>query len=203
MTLSRSGIAAIVPVLALVVVALAGSAWAHIGAPSAPLPHDATVAVATSIDHIPAAASGLTPTDTPGLSPAAIVDARDYAPAGVPAATGAPAASWFPWMLLFAALSGAALAWLRPRRALVLALVLVLGVFAYETGLHSVHHGLHGNPGRCPVAAASLHVAAVTVDAPSTVAVTPLVAPTAIEAVTGLPARSLRADQGRAPPAAT
>ena len=46
-----------------------------------------------------------------------------------------------------------ALAWRRPRRAAALALVLVLAVFAFEDGLHSVHHGLdQTQASSCPVA---------------------------------------------------
>jgi hypothetical protein len=53
------------------------------------------------------------------------------------AASTQPAVPW-PIVLAVAAVSIAA--WRRPRRALALAIVLILGLFAFENGVHSVHH---------------------------------------------------------------
>jgi hypothetical protein len=86
---------------------------------------------------------------------------------------------------------------------LVVALVLLLGVFAFENALHSVHHGLGAKQsGECTIAAAAAHLAAVTDDV--------AVAPSVILAAAGPPPESPVAEpplrligpsQGRAPPA--
>ena len=196
MTPFRSSIAAIAAVLALVAIAFAGPAWAHV-ASNTPPPQGSRGAVAVSSDHVPAVAPGLTSGKASGSSPVATADARGRTPGSL------PAAALFPWILPLAALFGAALAWRRPRHALLLALVLAIGLFAYETGLHSVHHGFDRSAQQqCPVSAASLHVAAVTVDAPSAVPVSPLVAPVTTEMGAAAPSRLVRPNQGRAPPAA-
>ena len=91
----------------------------------------------------------------------------------------------------------------RPRRTLVFALALILGIFAFESGLHSVHHGFDPKPERCPLAAASQHLTAVTIDETLTAAVAlPLVRVAIETTTTAPPARFLRPDQGRAPPSA-
>src|SRR6188768_383879 len=52
-----------------------------------------------------------------------------------------------------------------PRRALVLALGLLLAIFAFENGLHSVHHGFDAKQhSECTIAAASANLSAVSVD---------------------------------------
>src|SRR4026209_1982865 len=52
-----------------------------------------------------------------------------------------------------------------PRRALVLALGLLLAIFAFENGLHSVHHGFDAKQhGECTIAAASANLSAVSGD---------------------------------------
>ena len=89
------------------------------------------------------------------------------------------------------------------RRTLVLCLVLLLTLFAFENALHSVHHGFDSTQAdACTLAIASTHLSAVTVDT--------VVEPSIILAAAGhapepgrapLPARRLGPDQGRAPPA--
>lgn len=85
-----------------------------------------------------------------------------------------------------------------------LALALLLGVFAFENALHSVHHGLDpaGATG-CAIAAASAHLAATTVDA--VISADPVTFPAedgGIESRLAMPAvRFLCPDQERAPPA--
>jgi hypothetical protein len=52
-----------------------------------------------------------------------------------------------------------------PRRALVVALVLVLAVLTFEAGVHSVHHLGDAQPA-CTIAAVSAHVSGISVDSP-------------------------------------
>ena len=95
-------------------------------------------------------------------------------------------------------------AWHRPRRALVVALALLLCVFAFENALHSVHHGFDPRQqDECTVAVASAHLAAVQVD---DIGLSSVVLPV-IGRAEGAPpastlARFLSPDQGRAPPSA-
>lgn len=91
-----------------------------------------------------------------------------------------------------------------PRRALLLLFVLLLAVFAFEDGLHSVHHGFGAKQyGDCTIAAASAHLSAVSVDDVPAIAVVliPAVA-TAVSDPASLPTRLLEPHQGRAPPLA-
>lgn len=89
------------------------------------------------------------------------------------------------------------------RRTLVLGLVLLLTLFAFENALHSVHHGFDPKQADgCTVAMASTHLSAVAVDGIGQV---PVVLPAVGHAVqpgrSPLPVRWLGPDQGRAPPA--
>lgn len=91
-----------------------------------------------------------------------------------------------------------------PRRALLLLLALLLAGFTFEDGLHSVHHGFDAKQyGECPIAAASAHLSAVSVDGVLAMAVTLM--PTGAAAVSdpaSPPARLLEPHPGRAPPLA-
>ena len=114
------------------------------------------------------------------------------------AAAPLPSLSWTVLALL-AALTLAAVT--RPRRAVVLALVLVVGVLAFETGLHAAHH-VGDDSARCVVASMSsqLHgtTLAVTIDAaPAVVDEARISAPSIVRAA----GRALAPDAGRAPPA--
>src|SRR5215470_4296892 len=116
--------------------------------------------------------------------------------------TAAPVPPALPWYLPAAVALIAALGWRRPRRALVVALVLLLCVFAFENALHSVHHGIDPKQqAACTVAAATAHLAAVQVDA---IALPSLRVPVVGRAVETTPApsptRFESPDQGRAPP---
>lgn len=141
---------------------------------------------------------------------AAPVDAHvlPRAPAVVPspaltetlmAAAPAPA---MPWAVLGAVVTVALLAAWRPRRVVALALVLVVGIFAFETGLHSTHHlGRPDGPGSCTVAGLSAQICAdlvdVTLDIPRAEALDTQVS---IPAGVVLAARVAAPDAGRAPP---
>jgi hypothetical protein len=134
------------------------------------------------------------------------VDLASIAP-GVAALTISPASDVpaFPWPLLVGALLAVALGWRRPRRAIALAVVLLLAVLCFEDGLHSVHH-LTGQAKavRCAIATATAHLTATAVDSVATTDIVLPVVPVAVEiAQTDPVARFLCPDQGRAPPSPT
>src|SRR5262245_51672398 len=91
-----------------------------------------------------------------------------------------------------------------PRRVLIAALVLVLAIIAVEASVHSVHHLADQRAAaHCAVAAVSAHVQGAT----EPVAVDAVWLPTPIGAVVAVESdepgsRSLRPDEGRAPPSA-
>ena len=132
-----------------------------------------------------------------------IVAEPDAAQPGL-ALSAAPEAPGLPWPLLLAALAAMGLGWRRPRRAVAFALILLLAVFAYEGGLHSVHHGADVKQmARCPVGAAAVHLSATPVACVASVdVVPPIVAPAPRTNHAVLLARFLSPDQGRAPPSA-
>jgi hypothetical protein len=107
-----------------------------------------------------------------------------------------------PWALLVGVIAAAGVARRHPRRAVGVALVLVLAVFAFEDGLHSVHHGADRTAVEsCAVASAAAHLAATAVDpvAPSD-AILAAVEGT-VDVAQAVPvARLFCPDQGRAPP---
>lgn len=79
--------------------------------------------------------------------------------------SAAPEAPGLPWPALLGALVVVALSWRRPRRALALAIVLLLAVFVFEDGLHSVHHlADRSKTARCAIAVATAHLTATAVD---------------------------------------
>ena len=121
-----------------------------------------------------------------------------------PVLTAAPASLVPSWYLPAVLALGAATIWRRPRRVVVVMLVLVLGVFAFENALHSVHHGLDPKQQEaCTIAAAAAELAAVPVDG---VAPASLLLFAAAQAAEPAPTFSLirfpSPDQGRAPPSA-
>lgn len=164
------------PILVTLLLALAlgmpGASWAH-------LPLEAEVA-----RGVVASADG-----RDGLGPGWLL-------------TAAPAAPALSWSVLAAAAAAVALAWRRPRQAVALALVLILAVFAFEDGLHSVHHGLdETQASSCPVAAAGTHLSATSVDGRAPDDVILSVVALSAEAFTPDPiARPASPEQGRAPP---
>ncbi len=118
------------------------------------------------------------------------------------ALAAAPEMPAFPWPALAVVAAAMTLGWWRPRRAAALALVLLLAVFAFEDGLHSVHHGAdRAQSSSCPVAVAGAHLHATPVDgvAPCDV-ILPVVA-LAVETSLSDPIAALASpEQGRAPP---
>lgn len=116
--------------------------------------------------------------------------------------SSAAAGASVPWPLVAVAMSLVALGVRRPRRALALTLILLAAVFAFESGIHSVHHlaDVEGAP-ECGVAAASQHIAGTEVHA---VAADAIPAESPLLAASGsfvTRARFTGPDLGRAPPA--
>lgn len=161
-------------------------------------------AVLVLLTTAPAAAHPL----APAVPPVATVAPPGPEPTPTPAAIEVPEAPTVsPWLVggTLLALAAAVAARRRPRTALIVALALLLSVFAFENALHSVHHGFDGKQSReCSIAVASANLAAVTVDV--------VVEPSVILAVaerTAEPERSpvavrlLGPDQDRAPPVPT
>ena len=110
-----------------------------------------------------------------------------------------------PFALLLGVAAGALLALaarVRPRRALVLALTVLLVVFAVEAGVHSVHHLGDRTVSACAIAAAVGHLA-VCLDEGSPVVAAPLAAVGAVtdERSVAPAAPGLGPDLARAPPA--
>ncbi len=124
------------------------------------------------------------------------------APAVPSALTPASAAFQFHWMAL-AALIVLLTVWRRSRSAAAVALALALCTFAFERGVHSVHHlGQVVQENECAVAASASHTDAAAHDAPG-IGAPDLVAagPTPEDSGPGVAALQLSTEQGRAPPA--
>jgi len=140
---------------------------------------------------------------SPPPSSAAVLPATE-APAIIPVLTAAPAPPVLPWYLPAALALVAGALWRRPRGALVVALTLLLCVFAFEHALHSVHHGFDPQQQEeCTVAAAAAHLAAVQVhDLGVSSVVLSVIGRTDAAPPASAPTRFLSPDQGRAPPSA-
>ena len=130
------------------------------------------------------------------------VTVTELAPAPDLAWTAAPAPMGIPWALLGVVAGVIGVGTRRPRRNLALALVLLVGLFALENGVHSVHHLNDGDRGEhCAVASASQHVAGTEVDG-----VLAAAAPAPAGHALALPGRGIRSirslgkPEGRAPP---
>jgi len=76
----------------------------------------------------------------------------------------APHSPGLSWPVFLGALILAAIGWPRSRRALAIAIVLLLALFAFEDGIHSVHHLLDRSQAKCTVAVAAAHLNATTAD---------------------------------------
>jgi hypothetical protein len=117
----------------------------------------------------------------------------------VTSAAPAPAPPWA--AIAVVAVAALAVAW-RPRRVLALTLVLVAGVLAFETGVHSTHHlGQPEEAAACAVAAMATQLNADLVGtALDTVPVHVVEILPAAPGPPVVPARPLAPDAGRAPP---
>lgn len=143
---------------------------------------------------------------TTPAAPAAILATTD-APVVVPVLSAASVPPGLPWHLPAAVAAALALAAVtapghRPRRAVVVVLILLLCVFAFEHAVHSVHHGFDPQPqAECTVAAASAQLAAVQVDDVGLWSpVLPVIGRAEIAPPPFVLTRPLSPDQGRAPP---
>jgi hypothetical protein len=173
-------IALIGVLLAAALLAAAGPAMAH---PSAPI-----------VAPVPPTPEAAIPSEAPPPAPV-VTTSADLTPGLTPGLT--------PWIAAGAlVLTGVALR-RRPRRILVLCLVLLLTLFAFENALHSVHHGLDPKQAdACAIATASAHLSAVAVDAIVETSIVLVDAGHAAEPdLSTLPALWHGPDQGRAPPA--
>lgn len=129
--------------------------------------------------------------------------ATDPTPALVDLAwTAAPLPAAVPWYLVATLVGLTALGARRPRRKLALALVLLLAIFAFENGVHSVHHLNDQDRGaQCVVASASQHVAGTEVDGVRAADAPAPAEPALVPPVRIIrSARSLGPHEGRAPP---
>jgi hypothetical protein len=167
-----------------------------LGTATTALAHVRPVPAAPAISQEPAPA--VTPQVAPVVTPMATPDATVRLASIPTPATAAPL-----WAALgLALLLGAAV--IVPRRVLIAALVLLLLVAGFEASLHSVHHLADQRAAaHCAVAAASAHVQG----AADPLAVPEMWVPTPIGAVVAAEpdrpgARTLRPDEGRAPPSA-
>jgi hypothetical protein len=134
--------------------------------------------------------------DVPTVAPPVVV------PPLIEAVTSAAPAPAPPWaMIAVVAVAALAVAG-RPRRVVALTLVLIAGVLAFETGVHSAHHlGQADEAARCAVAGMATHLSADLVDTaldavPVGVSETRIIA----SAPPVVAARMVAPDAGRAPP---
>ena len=157
------------------------------------------VAVASLAVGAPAAAHTASPITVPDLPAPDVPAVPSLTPAGPGTLASAGAATW----LIASALGmGVLAARRRPRRAVVLTLVFLLALFAFEHALHSVHHGFDAKlSDECTIAVASAQLSAVSVDSVVEAPVILAVAgATAEPDRSPAPTRLLGPDQGRAPP---
>jgi hypothetical protein len=108
-----------------------------------------------------------------------------------------------PGLACVGALLVALVTWRVRRRAVALSLMLLLVVFAYEDGLHSVHHGLTPLAAHsCPTLAVSAHVVGTEAETSDFTIPTLVALEAALPIAWQVPADHVpRPDQGRAPPA--
>jgi hypothetical protein len=150
---------------------------------------------------LPASAAAHSVSSALAVAPAlSVVDVQSAPPAVFRAQPGAPQISWLllgiaPGMLLAAAR-------VSTRRALVVALALLLGLVVVEQGVHSVHHLGAREASACAVAAAASHLSAA-LDAGGPVLPGPVLAVRSVaEHASTRPLRvSLGPVPARAPPA--
>lgn len=130
--------------------------------------------------------------------------AEDIASSGAFVAA-APGLAQLPVAIFAAVFLAALLVQRRTRRAIVLTLVVLLAVLAFENGLHSVHHGLDERRlAGCPLGVASSHLSATPVeDIAAAELILAVVASAPELSQPDVDLRALPPQQGRAPPSAT
>jgi hypothetical protein len=140
----------------------------------------------------------------PVVAPVApLADPISSPPAPISNVVASPAAPSFGWLALLAAVAVLSAVTRRSRSSSVVAFALLLAIFAFERGEHSVHHlGQPGQAHECAVAAAASHTEAAGGDE-SSLLVGGL-APAGAAAEMSSPRLTpfpLSAEHGRAPPA--
>ena len=151
--------------------------------------------VAAMVLTIAAPALAHTPPSTPVVfTPPALIETLTSAAPEPP----------LPWAAIAALLTVVLTGVWRPKRALAIGFVLVIGFFTFETGLHSTHHLGQPDESRCVVAGVSAQLSADLVDVtieplPTRVPDPVLLAPLSSAVV----ARVVGPDAGRAPPASS
>ena len=142
-------------------------------------------------------------TPAPAPEAPAVVTPLATMPAGAASTATPEPIGLTPWIVAGALVLGGVALRRSPRRAVLLGLVLLLAVFAFEDALHSVHHGFDPKQGQtCTIAAASGHVSGVAVDGVIEASLILVTLGQAVEPdLAPLPLRRLAPDQGRAPPA--
>jgi hypothetical protein len=144
--------------------------------------------------HRGASAVTLDPTSAAPI-PALAMERLDWSAAPTPVPV--------PWPLVLSVAVLALIGARRPRRALAVALILIVAVFAFESGVHSVHHlGARDRGEHCVLAAVSQHLAAAEVDVVMVVESLPLTRQLAVTDALIERVRLGGPDQGRAPPVA-
>ena len=178
LTLAASSVLA-----AVVVTTAAAPAWAHKG-PSIAVP----VPMVAPATPMPARTESFSLSASPSLSFKV---------------AAAPVASSFGWLALLACAAALTTVFRRFRSAPVISLALLLAVFAYERGVHSVHHlGQPVQEHECAVAAAATHTESAADDVSNLLP--PVLAPVyTVGEVSRLPLGifDLSAEHERAPPA--
>jgi hypothetical protein len=166
------------------------------------LPAALVAAVGLALLALGAPAWAHTAASVPDVARDLALIAPEPPPAVLAAAAELPG---LPWPALLGMLGAVGMAWRRPRRALALAIVLVLAVFAFEDGVHSAHHvGDQHHAASCPVASASAHLSATAIDIGCNLDVGLPTAGDALERAAPAPvSRPLCPQQGRAPPSAS
>jgi MYXO-CTERM domain-containing protein len=114
--------------------------------------------------------------------------------------TAAPAPAGVPRKPLLALVALLMLAF-RSRRTIAALLVAWLAMFAFEAGVHSVHHlGDQNEEARCVVASGSSNLSGAVGEPVTLVATAAPGGPAVPFEPAALPGRFIRPDQGRAPP---
>ena len=145
-----------------------------------------------ALAHRGSSAVTLDPTSAAPI-PALAMERLDWLAAPMPAAV--------PWPLVLSVAVLALIGVRRPRPALAVALILLVAVFAFESGVHSVHHlGDRDRGEHCALAAASQHLAGAEVDVVMVVETLPLTRLLAATDALTERVRLIGPDQGRAPP---
>jgi len=168
-------------ILSAAMVLMAAPAWAH-KSPSIVLP---------------------APIVAPAAPVAAPAEPSSSSAEPISKVVASPAAPSFGWLALLAALAVLSAVTRRPRSAGAVAFALLLGIFAFERGEHSVHHlGQAVQAHECAVAAAASHTEAAADhgSSPLVAGLAPAGAAAEMSSPRLTPFR-LSAEHGRAPPA--